>query len=116
MTCRSEPLTQFGAVNRLYVGLPPSMTFAAPSGFLGRQAAQSVVAELQLQLQLQLHESLRDWSDDHRAAFLIARGSNLRGELVFGDSALAQALDARKAAENLVVIREFVEPLIGRSA
>ena len=75
-----------------------------------------MAAGLQLQLQLQLPESLRDWSDDHRAAFLIARGSNLPGELVFGDSALAQALDARKAAENLVVIREFVEPLIGQSA
>ena len=87
-----ETLTQFGAFNRLYVGLPPSMTFAAPSGFLGRQAAHSVAAELQLP------ESLRDWSDDYRAAFLIARGSNLPGDLVFGDSALAQALDARKAA------------------
>ena len=87
-----ETLTQFAAVNRLYVGLPPSMTFAAPSGFLGRQVAHSVAAELQLP------ESLRDWSDDHRAAFLIARGSNLPGDLVFGDSALAQALDARKAA------------------
>ena len=87
-----ETLTQFGAVNRLYVSLPPAMTFAAPSGFLGRQAAHSVAAELQLP------ESLRDWSNDHRAAFLIARGSNLPGDLVFGDSALAQALDARKAA------------------
>lgn len=48
--------------------------------------------------ELHLQESLRDWSDDHRAAFLIARGLNLPGDLVFGDSVLPQALDARKAA------------------
>ena len=87
-----ETFLQIGSTGRLYAGLPPAMAFAAPSGFLGRQAAHAVAAELQLP------DSLRDWSDDHRAAYLIARGSNLVGDLVFGDVALAQSMEQRQLA------------------
>ena len=83
---------QLGTGGQLYAGLPPSMAFAAPSGFLGRQTAHAVAAELQLP------ESLRDWSDDHRCAYLIARGSNLMGDLVFGAAALAQSMELRSLA------------------
>lgn len=85
-----ETFVQGGDGNRLHAGLPPSIAFAAPSGFLGRQVAHAVAAELHLP------PSLRDWSDDHHAAYLVARGWNLPGNLVFGDAALGLALEARK--------------------
>lgn len=87
-----ETFMQMSKVGRLYDGLPPSMAFASPSGFLGRQTAHAVAADLQLP------DSLRDWSDDHRAAYLLARGWNLAGDLVFGDAALAQLMEFRSAA------------------
>ena len=87
-----ETFLQLGTSGHLYAGLPPSMAFAAPSGFLGRQAAHAVAAELHLP------DSLRDWSDDHRCAYLIARGSNLVGDLVFGEAALAQSMELRTLA------------------
>ena len=68
------------------------MAFAAPSGFLGRQTAHAVAADLQLP------DSLRDWSDDHCAAYLLARGWNLAGDLVFSDAALAQLMEFRSVA------------------
>ena len=36
-----ETFLQIGTTGRLYAGLPPAMAFAAPSGFLGRQAAHA---------------------------------------------------------------------------
>ena len=76
---------------RLYGGLPPYMAFSAPSGFLGRQVAQSVASLLHLPL------SLRDWSDDHRIAYLFTRGLNLAGNLVYGDLSLQLEMDLRQA-------------------
>jgi len=87
-----ETFMQMATVGRLYDGLPPSMAFAAPSGFLGRQTAHAVAADLQLP------DSLRDWSDDHRAAYLLARGWNLAGDLVFGDAALVHVMEFRGVA------------------
>lgn len=87
-----ETFLQLATSGHLYAGLPPSMAFAAPSGFLGRQTAHAVAAELCLP------DSLRDWSDDHRCAYLMARGSNLVGDLVFGEAALAQSMEARALA------------------
>jgi hypothetical protein len=74
-------------VAHVYEGLPPYMSFAAPSGFLGRQAAQ-VAARGQA-----FPSSLKDWNDDHRVAFLFTQGLNLPGNLVFGDGPLQRELD-----------------------
>ncbi len=72
---------------RLYEGLPPYMLFAAPSGFLGRQLAQTAA------LHQPFPASLRDWSDDHRIAFLFTQGMNLPGNLIFGDIPLQREMD-----------------------
>lgn len=77
--------------HQLYEGLPPAMAFAAPSGFLGRQVAHSAPAALQLPT------SLKDWSDDHRIACLVAQSVNLPGDLVFGDAALEREMVLRQA-------------------
>jgi hypothetical protein len=77
--------------NRLYAGLPPYMAFAAPSGFLGRQVAQGAA-----QSEPGFPENLRDWSEDHRVAFLFTRGLNLPGNLVFGEGPLQRELDLRQ--------------------
>ncbi|CAN7278937.1 HipA domain-containing protein [Pseudorhodoferax sp. LjRoot39] len=76
---------------RLYGGLPPYMAFSAPSGFLGRQVAQSVASALHLP------QSLKDWSDDHRIAYLFTRGLNMAGNLVYGDLSLQVEMDLRQA-------------------
>jgi len=76
---------------RLYTGLPPYMAFSAPSGFLGRQLAQTVAP------MLQVPQSLKDWSDDHRIAYLFTRGLNLAGNLVYGDLSLQLEMDLRQA-------------------
>ncbi len=75
-----------GAI-RLYEGLPPYMLFAAPSGFLGRQLAQTAARNQPFPA------SLNDWSDDHRIAFLFTQGLNLPGNLIFGDQPLQRELD-----------------------
>lgn len=80
------------AVVTVYEGLPPYMAFASPSGFLGRQVAHEVAAELQVP------SNLKDWNDDARGAFLFSRGTNLPGNLVFGDSALQREMDLRTLA------------------
>lgn len=73
----------------LYDGLPPYMVFSSPSGFLGRQVARDAAAALQLP------ESLKDWSDDHRIAYLFSRGVNLAGNLVYGKASLQREMDFR---------------------
>jgi len=75
-----------GAI-RLYDGLPPYMLFAAPSGFLGRQQAQTAARNQPFPA------SLKDWSDDHRIAFLFTQGLNLPGNLIFGDQPLQREMD-----------------------
>lgn len=76
--------------NMLYDGLPPYMAFSSPSGFLGRQVARAVAPELQLP------ESLKDWSDDHRVAYLFTRGLNLAGNLLYGDLSVQRELEFRR--------------------
>lgn len=76
--------------NVLYDGLPPYMHFASPSGFLGRQVARSVAMDKQFP------ESLRDWSDEHRIAYLFSRGLNLPGNLVYGDASLQREMEFRE--------------------
>ena len=71
----------------LYEGLPPYMSFAAPSGFLGRQLAHAAAREHAFPT------SLKDWNDDHRVAFLFTQGLNLPGNLVFGDLPLQREMD-----------------------
>ena len=85
----------------LYGGLPPYMAFSSPSGFLGRQVAHVAAAS-----DKHFPESLKDWSDDHRVAYLFNRGLNLPGNLVYGDVSLQREMDFRKtpavpAAEKL---------------
>lgn len=75
----------------LYEGLPPYMAFAAPSGFLGRQIAQEASRAQPFP------ESLRDWSDEHRIAYLFTMGLNLPGNLVFGSACLQREIDFRGA-------------------
>lgn len=74
----------------LYGGLPPYMAFSSPSGFLGRQVAHAAAA------QMQFPENLKDWSDDHRVAYLFTRGLNLAGNLVYGDASLQKEMDFRQ--------------------
>jgi hypothetical protein len=76
----------------LYEGLPPYITFSAPSGFLGRQVAHAVAADMQLPV------NLKDWSDDHRLAYLFTRGLNLAGNLVYGETSLQREMDFRSVA------------------
>ena len=82
---------RIGKFTRLYESLPPYMAFSAPSGFLGRQLAQHAS-----KAQPGLPANLRDWSDDHRVAYLFTRGMNLAGNLVFGDVPLQMEVDLRR--------------------
>jgi len=75
----------------LYDGLPPYMNFAAPSGFLGRQLAR------ELALAQGFPQSLSDWRDEHRIAYLFTRGLNLPGNLVFGNISLQLEMDLLQA-------------------
>lgn len=84
-------LERLGSAVRLYEGLPPYMTFAAPSGFLGRQLAQETARSQQFPI------SLKDWGDDHCVAYLFTQGLNLPGNLVFGDASLQLEIDFRAA-------------------
>ena len=85
-------LEQASKGTTLYAGLPPYMAFAAPSGFLGRQAAQEAARKAFLPA------NLKDWSDEHRIAWLFTQGLNLPGNLVFGDTALQAEMHLRSAA------------------
>lgn len=78
--------------NILYDGLPPYMAFASPSGFLGRQVARAAA------LEMQFPETLRDWHDEHRIAYLFTRGLNLPGNLVYGDASLQKEMEFRQLA------------------
>lgn len=80
-------LERMGKATRLYEGLPPYMSFAAPSGFLGRQIAHEASKAPGFPA------SLKDWNDDHRVAYLFTMGMNLPGNLVFGDVCLQAELD-----------------------
>jgi hypothetical protein len=83
----SEPLGR-----RTHEGLPPEMAFAAPSGFLGRQAAQQFAEATGVPA------TLRDWSDDHRIRFLCTVGDDVPGNLIWGAKSLARHLEHRRAA------------------
>jgi len=85
-------LERAGEVTTLYDGLPPYMAFAAPSGFLGQQLARQA-ARSQL-----FPASLKDWSDEHRVAYLFTQGLNLPGNLVFGDVCLHKEMELRGLA------------------
>jgi len=87
--CGGATLERMSKVTRLYEGLPPYMAFAAPSGFLGRRIAQEAAKHPGFP------SSLKDWNDDHRVAYLFTMGTNLPGNLVFGDAALQRELDLR---------------------
>ncbi len=85
-------LERAGNATMLYEGLPPYMAFSAPAGFLGRQLAQDA-ARSQL-----FPANLKDWSDEHRIAYLFTQGLNLLGNLVFGDVPLQKEMELRAAA------------------
>ncbi len=87
-----QTLLRTPAGDQLFAGLPPSLAFAAPSGFLGRQLAHAAPVDLMLP------PGLRDWSDDHRVAALVALGLNLPGDRVIGDAALEREMALRQAA------------------
>lgn len=89
--CGGATIERMGPVTRMYEGLPPYMVFAAPSGFLGRQFAQHAATA-----HAGLPESLKDWNDDHRVAYLFTRGMNLAGNLVFGGVPLQMEVDLRR--------------------
>jgi len=74
----------------VYEGLPPYITFSAPSGFLGRQVAHAVAADMQLPV------NLKDWSDDHRIAYLFhGAGSIWRAILSTGRHRFQREMDFR---------------------
>ena len=77
--------------SRLYAGLSPAMTFAAPSGYLGRHAAVRASARIGVP------QSLDDWDDDDRASYLFMLETDAPGDIVFGDEALGQMLEQRKS-------------------
>lgn len=78
---------------RIFVGLPPAMTFSCPSGFLGRHMAQQCSKLLGLPPKLNL------WTDDHRAAFVFTSEPDAPGNLIFGDESLSMMLEGRKTRE-----------------
>ena len=86
-------LERVGGTTRLYLGLPPYVAFAAPSGFLGRQLAQEASSSQQFP------SSLSDWNDDHKVAYLFTQGLNLSGNLVFGDLCLQNEIAFRAVRE-----------------
>ena len=103
-------LERAGKLTTLYEGLPPYMAFAAPSGFLGRQLAQQAGSS-----QL-FPASLKDWSDEHRIAYLFTQGLNLPGNLVFGDVPLQKEMEFRAvtpvpAAEKLAHYMQMASSL-----
>jgi hypothetical protein len=75
---------------RLYVGLPPAMTFAAPAGFMG----QAIAAEVSKRLDVP--PSLGNWSDDHRVMYLATSAPDAPGNYVFGNVSLASMMEQRK--------------------
>jgi len=83
-------LERMGSTSRLYAGLPPYMIFSSPSGFLGRQLAQEAARAQNFP------SSLKDWGDEHHAAYLFTRSLNLPGNLVFGDASLQLEIDFRR--------------------
>jgi hypothetical protein len=85
-------LERIDGVCTLYEGLPPYIAFAAPSGFLGRQLAQEAARSERFPA------SLKDWSDEHRIAYLFTQGLNLPGNLVFGDIPMQKEMELRAAA------------------
>ena len=85
-------LERAGSVATLYEGLPPYIAFAAPSGFLGRQLAQEAARSPLFPA------NLKDWSDEHRIAYLFTQGLNLPGNLVYGDVPLQKEMELRAAA------------------
>jgi hypothetical protein len=112
-----------GSRTRMYSGLPPYMSFAAPSGFLGRQLAHEIANEAAHSQKFP--GSLKDWGDDHRVAYLLIRGLNLPGNLVFGDMSLQLEMDFRsmdptpagdKAAHYLAMATELKGAAYGSSA
>jgi hypothetical protein len=112
-----------GSRTRMYAGLPPYMSFAAPSGFLGRQLAHEIANEAAHSQKFP--GNLKDWGDDHRVAYLFARGMNLPGNLVFGDMSLQMEMDFRsldptltgdKAAHYLAMATELKGAAYGSSA
>jgi len=103
-------LERVGKVTTLYDGLPPYIAFAAPSGFLGRQIAQHAAGTQPFPA------SLKDWSDEHRIAYLFTQGLNLPGNLVFGDGPLQKEMELRAAvpipaAETLAHYAEMASAL-----
>ncbi|MEO5738547.1 MAG: HipA domain-containing protein, partial [Variovorax sp.] len=81
-----------GRGSRFHEGLPPAMSFAAPSGYLGARIAKVVAAEIGVP------SSLRDWSDDHRVKFLCSTGSDVAGSLMWGASSFAAHMASRQTA------------------
>jgi hypothetical protein len=81
-----------GPNSRLYEGLPPTMAFASPSGYLGARIAKGVAS------MIGVPSSLRDWSDDHRVKFLCTVGSDVAGSLMWGQSSFAAHMDSRRVA------------------
>ncbi|MBQ1764492.1 MAG: HipA domain-containing protein [Aquincola sp.] len=82
-------LERRGSTTVLHPGLPPYLRMAAPAGYLGRELAMAAAGDAHFPA------SLADWHDDHRAAWLLTRGFNLAGNLVFGDQSLQRDMDWR---------------------
>lgn len=80
---------------RLHDGLPPSMAFAAPAGFLGRLVAHAAA-------RLRMSPRPQDWSDDQKALWLFMEGADLPGDRIFGDEALEHAMRSRRALKPIV--------------
>ncbi|MCO4095285.1 MAG: ArsR family transcriptional regulator [Acidovorax sp.] len=114
--CGGATIERAGPITRMYAGLPPYMMFAAPSGFLGRQFAQHAA-----KAHAGLPESLKDWNDDHRVAYLftarhepgwqpgvrrhpIADGGRPAAKFAGADLRAARALrrDGRRAARGIL--------------
>lgn len=84
--------------SRVYEGLPPWLSSARLSGYIGRSMAASVPHTLALP------KSLKDWSDDHHLAYIFTQAPDLPGDIVFGDHGLDQHM-ARRTSGLPVVAR-----------
>jgi len=91
---------QPGYARGLFPGLPFCLADLRPQGFLGRAAARSVQATLQLP------EDPRNWTDDDTLCFLLAEGGDLPGDWVMGERMLERVLQRRAAPVRGLVVAE----------
>ena len=91
------PLDQEQMSDGWFEGLPYPLLDMRPQGFLGRNFSH------QHWQTLAVPENLNDWSDDDILHVLSTRGHDQSGDLILGDIAYQQHLDARQHWESRII-------------